>query len=213
MSLVRVVWGGNFYGADAGGTAIDEWSCSLSLVTATDPDMDFLSGAVPPIMKSYHTNSGMTIGARAAIEYVKVNEWEPGPPFHQITDPTKEVLYTSSNRGSVLSNTTPPFVALKVSLDNGTRNRRTKGGFYVPMFSAALSQNGQYSSTITNSVRDTTIAMLGDLLVLAEVVSIGVWSRADGGTTAVTRVRVGSVPDVIRRRKNAIPEVYSTGSI
>lgn len=213
MSLIRLTWGGLITSTDTGTTEVDEWSCSLSLICAPATNPAVLLPQITSPLASFHGATGTALGARALLLWVKVNEWDPAYPYHQITDPTVEYQYSPGYRGTVTSSTISPFLSMRVSLDDGTRNRRRKGGFYLPLYSGALSQNGRYSSTIQNNLLSSCTSFFGTLKGLSGVIDIGVWSRKDGAVWPVDRVRIGDVPDVIRSRKNALVESYVTATI
>lgn len=212
MSLVRLVWGGNIYDSDSGGVAIEEWSCSLSLLGPPSPLITDVIDEAALLLKNFHTGSNTGIGARAAIEYVKMNEFDVNTG-QQISDPTHQVVYNANNRGAVTSIAAIPIItALKVSLDDGSRNRRRKGGFYLPVFSKSLSNNGRYSSIVCTGVRDQVVQLFTGITTLTASYEVGVWSRADQSITEATRIRIGDVPDFISRRKGEMRENYVTAS-
>lgn len=214
MALVRLVWGGHIKNSDtSGGTDLDEWSCSLSLITAQDPDLLTIQSVAKTALQTFHGATGTRIGARAKLEWLKVNEFNPASPFQQITDPTVSDTYSTPTPGAVTGSIFPTFTALKVSLDNGSRDRRTKGGFYLPLYAASPTVNGTYSTQHQTDVLSGFVTLHAALLTGTGVLDVGVWSKANGSVTAVTRVRVGNVPDFISRRKNALVETYVSQTI
>lgn len=203
----RLAFGGRIYDATAGGNAVEYWSCSLSVsAVAFTTTLTAELAIAEPIIRTWFTSGNLAVSPTCSLEYVKYNAI--GANGKQTTDPTVQVLLPASTRGGGSSSVMlPTFVSMRVSLDNQTRSRRAKGGFYLPRPASNVDVNGRWSSGITDIVADHTEAMLESLNSSLEG-SVVIASGVDATNTVVTRLRIGRVPDVIRRRKNDLLESY-----
>ena len=215
VKLARVVWGGTIFNAVSGGSAIEIWSCSLSLMvsdTVEGASLSSMNESIAAYVKTFHQSANTGISSRVAIEYVRTNIYDVVSGI-QITDPTQGITYASSNRGGNSATNYPTFIALKVSLDNGTRNRRAKGGFYIPVFSLGTQPDGRMSAAVRDPVATQAKVMIDAINALVDVLGVVVWSRTGNEMHGVTRLRVGDTLDVVTRRKNAMRENYKIETI
>jgi hypothetical protein len=124
----------------------------------------------------------------------------------------------------------PPQIALVASLENaGARGLAAKGRMYLPGVSAAVNGSGQIATAgvtgITTAMKTfldavNAAAPTGERVILA---SQGRRVKQPDGSYAVTpgtavnadvnRVRVGSVYDTQRRRRNQLVEAYQSSTL
>lgn len=102
----------------------------------------------------------------------------------------------------------PYQVGVVCSLRTPVATRRTRGRMYLPLNAVPTSAaSGQYSADV-GVVADAMQAFFNEvnnlLLGGTDPLSLVVASHASGSTEAVTSIRVDSVPDVQRRRVNAL---------
>lgn len=214
MSLVVVNWGGNIYDAQSGGTPIEEWSCSLSLLAGANPNVVAILAESLTLITNFHTHADTRISDSVGLNYIKVNEVDVSTG-HQITNPTNEVLYLLPSRGGYSgSSLMPTTTATKVTIDDGTRAATSRGGFFVPRTCFNLTLGGR----VPNAQLAPFATQVQNLLqgfndLVAPSVEVGVWSRKNHAVTASSRVRVGDVPDNISRRKDDLREAYTVTAL
>lgn len=138
--------------------------------------------------------------------------------------------YGTAIAGTYGSNVFPPQLSLVATLENaGARGLAAKGRMYLPGIAHAIGTNGKIGDTQVLNVANkfktfldaVNVAASGDSGVV--LASQGRRTRnADGsyspvpGTAVnarVNRVRVGSVYDTQRRRRNALVETYQTATL
>lgn len=124
----------------------------------------------------------------------------------------------------------PPQVSLVASLENsGARGLAAKGRMYLPGVSLGIGTNGQIANAqvlaLTNKFA-AFIAAINAAAPTSEKVILASQGRRVKGidgkytpvagtavTAVVNRVRVGSVYDTQRRRRNALVETYQSAAI
>jgi len=109
----------------------------------------------------------------------------------------------------------PNQCAIVTSLTTITPGRRGKGRIYLPLLGNMIANDGKHSAAVRISAAikvfmDTLHAdwaadagAAGERLVVGSKVGAGALSP-------ITQIKVGDVIDTQRRRRNAIPEIYST---
>jgi len=95
----------------------------------------------------------------------------------------------------------------RISIDDGTRNPRHRGGFYPPRTSVGVNADGRISTGNQSGIVNQAKNLL-QAINAAGTPKVGIWSRVDKAVHTATRVRVGDVPDNISRRKNHLRETY-----
>lgn len=112
-----------------------------------------------------------------------------------------------SYAGSSSDGSLPQEVACCVSIVTATAGRSTRGRYYVPCFAKSkLDDQGLFPSanitTLVGALADAHNAMFADTPSWV----VGVYSRLLHGFTPATQLRIGTVPDVQRRRRNKLVE-------
>lgn len=207
----KLTWGGHVYDDLTAGNQIEIWSCSMHLfieTTGLDPAGTLSQVATPLI--TFHTAAATKICKTCAIEWAKFSAIDPSTG-NETTDPVPQVLFSGSNRGSD-SSFQPTFIATRVSIDDSTRNRRARGGFYLPVSALPIGPNARWTPAGVSGLLGTVGSLFTAINSLTGV-SIGVFSPTAHSFTPSNRYRIGDVPDVIRSRKNAMRETYTVASM
>jgi hypothetical protein len=148
--------------------------------------------------------------------------WFPSGNDHSDPDKTIYSYHATPILGGNTGGSYPPQIALVASLD-ATPNRGLagKGRMYLPGVNHAFDTTGAISSAnrlaTANALKTFFDTINASTTVSNDVINaskgrIGV-PFANAISRKVTAVRVGSVYDTQRRRRNNLPEVYSTVAI
>jgi hypothetical protein len=171
----------------------------------TQDQCDELAGQVA----TWFTNLDTRINDTEYLDYVKWNEYALATG-RQITDPTLVTFLTGTN--GAVNGSNPVSTAMRISIDDSTRNPRHKGGWYPPRLGAPVQSNGRLSESVVTGMLDQAVLLLNGintyLASLAVNTHVGVWSRADKAVHVINRVRIGDVPDNVSRRRNHLLEHY-----
>lgn len=126
---------------------------------------------------------------------------------------------TTPLAGAVSTATTPPELAVAVSMRGAVLGRRGRGRVYVPALTIASinAADGTISVTTQNSLAAALVTLITDLEngPGTEVMTPLVMVTSAGAPMAVrpSQVRIGSHWDVQRRRQSQVPEVYATTAL
>jgi hypothetical protein len=197
----RVQWGGGIFTASNGGMQVEVWSNTLSLLATGGLDPASGIEGIADALTAFHASAFTSIDSRCALQYVKVNQI--GADGKYVSQNTNVVV---RNQRGASQGAEPIQSALRVSLDDGSRNPRARGGWYIPCFTGAIQSDWQVSEAIAEQVAGRVQTLLAALNAPNQTVVIA--SRVGASLTTVTRLRVGRQVDTIRRRRNAIPENY-----
>lgn len=212
MALFRWQFGGTIHDASSSGAVVEIWSCSMSLLANDTTSPSVVGNQVDDLLLSWFLDADTFIHPTVQLEYSKVNDVDI-LTGRQTTDPTNETLFPVGNRGGGNGvNVYPITTACRIGLDDGTRSRKTRGGFFVPRPTLTLGYNGRWSSANLDAMQLRTATFFNAVNNVAGV-SIGVHSRKDKSVTACNRFRIGDVPDNISTRKNAQTESYKIGTL
>jgi hypothetical protein len=211
MGLRRAVMLGTIKDQTVGGQTIEIWSCTFHLSTdANAAPLAVAAALVAPIVSDYFQDADTGIGSTVQLDSLKFNDWDP-VTNKQINPVTVEVPYLGNLRGAV-GGAYPTFQSVRVSLDDGGRVRYAKGGFFLPRYQGEIGLNGRYTAPAIAALAGSTQEFINALNNVPGHV-LSVYSPTSGGTTTVTRLRLGDVPDYISRRKSAMAENYQTFQI
>jgi hypothetical protein len=207
--LLRVSWTGEILnGTTTGSPVLEIFSNTVHVLTLQD-DLDiegYMVTDVQPALETFWQASGAKMNITAFLRMLKVNEIDP-MTGHQVSDPTIAVELTDINGASNPSAILPITTSCKVTLDDGTRNRRARGGVFLPLPAFTIGANRRWTAEDLEVMGDLFVTMLTDFEATVDE-DVVVYSRAEHGVFPVSRVRVGDVPDNIRTRKNALAEEY-----
>jgi hypothetical protein len=110
-------------------------------------------------------------------------------------------LITGSAAGVLI----PTECALRVTIRSF--DNRLGGPFLAGFRSADLSEEGTFDTSVTSDIADALVTMIGDLETGDWRVALDKPSSPER-TDLASSLRVGGVFDVIRRRRNQLPEQY-----
>lgn len=219
----------SFGGTLSTGTPPNEiWNCNIRLSsclidgTLTGPISD-LSGTlavIAPALKTWWTTligtGAAAVGTlqQATLDYVKLNNIGSAGKYTNAT--TVQQAYSPKPNGA-LGGLMPWLVTAAYSWStNVGRGPGSHGRVYVPI--AVANNNGtpiipsaQLASMVThaqNLLKAVAVGPSDSTHACRPVIA----SRQHNSLTAITGVRVGNVMDLQRRRKDAIPETYSTAT-
>lgn len=210
----RLVWSGCF-AATFGGPEAERWSCSLSTGAAVvigDPDV--IPESIVTAVKNFHARAGSAISTFARLDTVKYNKITAGGAGvgGLYADPvTRSSLFARLSGGGGGAVVPPTQVAWKVTLDDGSRNPRARGGFYIPMPAAAVDTN----FVATPAAQDALLASVKTFLqeIATQTQQPIVVASSIAGNIPVSRIRVGAVLDTIRSRRTSLAENYVTDDL
>lgn len=209
VGVRRLTWGGSSMDSETAGNPMEIWSCSLHcFVEATaDPTATWLANAAA-LIRTLHTSVGAQIDETERLDWAKASDIDV-TTGHELDDPVPQILYGTPNRGGGGPVRNPFSTAMRISIDDGTRDRRAKGGFYLPRSAAETKMDGRVSTADVVAIAEAAQDFLSGLNALTGT-TVGVWSRVGASFTPSSRLRVGDVPDNISRRRNALRENYDT---
>ena len=109
------------------------------------------------------------------------------------------------------TNVVPYQCAIAVSLTAGNRPNGTpiRGRFYLPAPVVGALTSGFVSSASRTTIVNRVKVFHDELDTFTPAYDPVVWSRSLANTTSITHIRVGSVVDTIRSRRNAFTENYT----
>lgn len=218
-----------FSGTSFGGAEI--WSTGLFVgdpsADCSNPTQAF-ADACRTAWTAFFTNTGAHIGNSWKTDMVKVAQigTDGKTSLSNVVYAPYGTAITGVDGGPVY----PPQIALVASLENsGARGLAAKGRMYLPGIASAVGLDGKitgsHSLSIANAMKDLITAInaaapAGEKVLLA---SQGRRTKGPDGkytpvpgtavSAAVNRVRVGSVLDTQRRRRNQLVEVYQSAAI
>jgi len=133
--------------------------------------------------------------------------------------PSAVYTFTSPLTGTGATPSSPPEVALAVSLRAGIIGRRGRGRMYLPALSstATLSGDGTVQSACATALVSATQTLVTNLENMPGTEEYGpmVAVMSAGSATAVrpSQVRVGNHFDAQRRRQHQVVESYTSGNL
>lgn len=201
-------------------TITGNWSIDLGLGASFAPD-DYLNDQVTAAVSAWWANS--THSNLSRVEELRLypigadGKAVPAPPYAQGTPCT--LTYTGSfPTGSGSAGIAPLQIAAVASHRTPQIGRKGRGRMFLPALSSTIiGTDSLISTTPRNAARDAQIAFLealGYLDALTEwylfpIVTGSPWTQY----ARISSVQVGSVPDTQRRRRNALVETLSVGSV
>lgn len=206
---------------DTAQTPGEIWQCGIRVVTTGGsgdglplPNPQQYADGLAPLLSSWFGLTNHRIPSVARLDYVKVNNIGADGKY---VDPVTHIhTYSPGIPGGSVA-TVPSILCCVLSWSTAhTRGPGARGRIYPPNFAAAQFTPG--SSRILAS--DITALTLSGQDLLQAIVGGGgasdlelmpvVASRVNATNTPITGVRVGNVWDVQRRRKDAVPEAYTS---
>lgn len=210
------------FGGDLRG---DIWSCGIRFSKPSLPfdvldagEQETLADDMAGDIVTWMNAAGSGWSSASKLRYVKFNRITALGRY-QDTGATHQKTYdTAPFPGSPVGSDLPNQVAMVVSwVTAAQRGRASKGRIFVPVPGITIiGALGTFASTGSSSVESAATAAAAFLNNLNNQPGIdvpgiqaSVVSRVDGTSRPITAVRVGSVPDTMRSRRNALVEAYS----
>lgn len=219
-------WGGTLAnGADVWANNVrmmnDE---TLSTDGLDDGQMETLLDDFVADIKGFVTNPQTYISSSVECQWVKFNRIDENGHY---SDPTKtHVRFLSGTTGNfarfrgAAGAGVPTFQSVCITTTTARqRGPASKGRLFLPQCAPDISIDGYISDGAATAIATRAAAFftaLGDeagidstAIAPAVVSNVG----DPGPMERITGIRVGNVPDVIKRRKNAITEKYFNGTV
>jgi len=209
-TLGLLAFGGTYHsGASASDPVVEIWECTLAAeILNDDVFQQSYCDDLSVLIGEWFTSGDAHIASTAFLDYVKWNKFDLATG-RQVTDPTLITFFTDTNGNN--SSDQPLTTTYRISLDDATRNQRHKGGFYPPRSAYTVQGDGRVGATAAGQMLNAAQTLVEGINALSgDNIKVAVWSRRDHATHVVSRIRVGDIPDNIRRRKNAMHEGYAT---
>jgi len=197
----------------------EEWSTGFfvgsSSADAGNPTQQF-ADAVRNAWTTFVQTTSTNMASTFLSTEVKVAQL--GTDGKTLLDNTVFSTFSPAVAGTNTTLVYPPQVSLVVTLQSAlSRGLAAKGRMYLPGISYPLQTGSQISTTNADAMANNfrvflnavnTGAPAGSRVILA---SAGRGTAGTGATNQpVTRIRVGTVYDTQRRRRNSLTEQYST---
>lgn len=197
------------------------WSVQGPLMTGFSVD-DWLNDQIAPAVATWQNLSQIAQICRVtnirAYPIGPDGNAIPAPPYSQgspITLSWKSSYPVGGNAGGML----PPQVAVVMSHRTSQTGRRGRGRVFRPAPApGAASTEGLLSSGSRTALLNAHVALLEVFNdVAGDLTGWGTRAIVTGAPytsyAVINQVRVGSVFDTQRRRRNGIPETYTSGSV
>lgn len=219
-------WGGVLAGNQ------DIWSNNVRFTNDETGQPDSIPGSTLEGMlddfvtdiRNFMRTPGLYISAEVQCQWVKFNEIGPDGKYTDTGQTHARYLQGTTGTFAVIngigSNFCPPYQSVCITTTTAKqRGPASKGRLFLPQCAPPLLSTGMIDPTAQGAIRTAAAAFytaLGDeagvdvtAMRPAVVSNVG----TPGPTNVITGVKVGNVPDIISRRKNAITETYLVGTV
>lgn len=174
-------------------------------------DCQAYADAIATAVSTWFSSASNFMSNQAVLKSIKVNNINPSG--HYVDPTTHQHDFATPVAGGVASSWTC-FNTVAISFTTAiARGRAHTGRIYPPVTGLALADPGHLSTAAQSALVTTGKALLSILLrndASGHLVSPVIESRVDASSQPIIGVRVGSVPDVQRRRKAQLTETYSS---
>lgn len=196
------VWSiGIAFNGGTNGTPISDYGQLLNWVTTIQ--QDFAEGTEQP---EYVAQVFSHIGSGWSVNKIRIEARDETGDLLQAAEAS--VDYTVDG-GSV---NMPRQTSMVVSLLTGFPGRSRRGRVYLPYTLSSLASGARFSPVQITPVLTGFAALLARFATASADPDFNavVWSRKLGTTLPITSIAIGDIPDVQRRRRDALPEIYTT---
>lgn len=220
----RVQASGVARSSDATDLEIWSWSFALGNLTGTDLPTDLLSGEalglcqdINDAIGAYWTDDNAQISQQAVLTLVKIAPLDASGSY--AGEPYESAHNTPG--GLAVNQPYPLQVAQAVSLNGPSAIHPVRGRWYMPApaeaidpatFSWSASQTG-FASTAAKDFLDAVNSAIFDHFPFSFARACIASKKGAGQNAPITTISVGSVPDTIRRRRNALLEARSVKTL
>lgn len=208
----KVTFSGVF--KDAGDVAVEIWSFGYSVATIGEeiPDEAVLQAIADASATAYNTAFRPLMEANIQRTRVRYSLHAEGGLVKRRADGS----YAQADNEAVSVGTgtaaakKPLSSAVCVTLDTPRPGPTGRGRFFLPQTTGALGSDWRFAIGHAEAIRDAVIGYF-----TATDTSVGPPSVVSsyGYATAVNTIRVGTVPDTMRSRRNALLEAYVSGAL
>lgn len=207
---------GNFKGTLATGTLAESFSHSLPMISSATPDV-VAQSMVTALTSQWSAGvSPLSLHHPTAVSYTEVTVASIIDPLLGKVSVAYHLSFGTPLVGTGPGGALPSQNAIAVSY--WARAARPNGGdiksrFYLPTpdQEAVAPTDGTLVTGTRDNIRDKWAAILTQLSDAGHQPAC--WSRTLGIVVPAHDMRVGNKVDTIRRRRNAMPEVYAIGQI
>jgi hypothetical protein len=202
------------------GTEGEIWNCNVSVAQTTSgpftpafvSDLEGYLDLIKPKLSAWWSAVGSANASDAKLAYVKANNIDPDGSYHD-----KGITHQRDYNPAVAGGQSRNFpqilsVALSWKTNAVTRGPGANGRIYPP------NGLGSSSSMRISAGNQATYVAAGIALLTALTkidappLIVPCIASTKGQSYAITKVRVGDVLDVQRRRKNQLAETYVSGA-
>lgn len=213
-SYIKLTWGGSL--------ANDEeiWTCGIHFA---NQNADVLGGAwtsidgtvmsnIANVIRTMHTTSGLAIPQGVKLEWVKVALIGRDGKYEQAP---KEFIFSTAAGGATSSPYAPQLSTVITLQSNKYKDPGKFNRYYVPSLGPIGASNYKYTKAMTDEMAEAHATMLDDLNDIFNGLSGQMTLRAaavnqkTASYEYITKVKVGSIVDTQRRRRNKLVEEYS----
>lgn len=218
---ILVQFGGRLYD-------IEEWSCSLRMLIDGQsilPDEDLIGWAATNLVDikndvaAWFTSAGAANSNKARLDFVKVNAIDDQGHYSDQGN-TNAFFYTAGAAPTGINVGGFPQETMCVSLMTAkTRGRGHRGRFFPPTAALTPDSLGKVSSAIVTGMATAAATFLTNLNnqpgidtsnpAVAVVSNLG----DPGPANVVTHILVGNQMDTQRRRRENMPEAYTSATV
>lgn len=151
-------------------------------------------------------NLGTLLSTRGSIRTVDVYGY--GPTGGAVSSASATLSSPLTGTGTA---TSPPQCAAVISLLTGQPGASRRGRVYWPALNPTV--DGELQSNVARSCGPQFLALVDTIEEQVAAIQVGVWgvySPTLDVVTPVSAVRTGNVIDTQRRRRDSLPETYTT---
>ena len=187
--------------------ATEEWNTTLRLIGTQIPDEAELSAAAGA-MSILLENSALAFPLGFRFLGVK---WAPQDTSGKYGDSGEAVEFMLPTPVTGSASNGYPQIACVLSLRTArARGYASNGRMYIPSARSPAPADGLITIAQAESIRDSAAAFIANVETSGIGVPAVMSTVGAGRTEAVTSVRIGRVMDTQRRRRNQLPELYTT---
>lgn len=205
---VKVSFGGTLHDTGAGP---EIWNCTVAMLGPDAAQCGIYLAAIKAPLANWFHASESKCASSSTLDYAKANHIDPSGAY-TLSGVTNQVDYSPPITGAT-AQTVPSILSVVTSwYTDVSRGPGSRGRIYLPNFTTP-----NPDSLILSPAFCTQVATAGKNLLIALSQSFGgaanafpvVASNVDGSTHPITKIGVGNVIDVQRRRKDALKETYT----
>lgn len=209
------------FGGSLGNPDAEIWSCGIRLYSTNFDGFDeegWFNGVGKTAPADWVTRPGSKIGSQVRLRWVKFNLINAAGHYDDSGN-TREWIYPTPVTGGGGTSTSPFQVCAVLGwrTNAATRGRASKGRIYSPQPSAAVSgSTGMFVQADCLGMATSAALFLNTLdagFGTGDTIRPHIMSGVDGSFNQIDTVVVDSVPDIQRRRGNALIGIESSAPV